>query len=231
MAAPRSSSSSSSAAFGRLSVLSQQLSAAVGQQEGPQQLTRAATAAAAAADAEDSAVRPAPGGGTGTLTVLDNRTGKRYTVSRVPAAARALEEPRAAADEPLRLNGSSWRECVPCHHASTSTPLLQLEVSEGGTINAQALKKITAGGDGVGLRTYDPGCVAALRQTVYSRQCCSDIYRQCCSDQHSGVVQRLTTHCAVHTCSLNTGTPTRLPSSATSPTSMATRASCAIGEE
>jgi len=56
-------------------------------------------------------VRPAPGGGKGTLTILDNRTGKKYTV----------------------------------------------EVSEGGTINAQALKKITAGGDGVGLRTYDPG--------------------------------------------------------------------------
>lgn len=35
----------------------------------------------------------------------------------------------------------------------------QLEISEGGTISAQALKQITAGGDGVGLRTYDPGCV------------------------------------------------------------------------
>lgn len=34
---------------------------------------------------------------------------------------------------------------------------LQLEVSEGGTINASALKQIVAGGDGVGLRTYDPG--------------------------------------------------------------------------
>jgi citrate synthase len=34
---------------------------------------------------------------------------------------------------------------------------VQIEVSEGGTINVQALKKITAGGDGVGLRTYDPG--------------------------------------------------------------------------
>jgi citrate synthase len=45
------------------------------------------------------------------LIVLDNRTGKKYT----------------------------------------------LEVSEGGTINAQALKQIKAGGDGVGLRTYDPG--------------------------------------------------------------------------
>lgn len=33
----------------------------------------------------------------------------------------------------------------------------QIEVTEGGTIPAQALKQITAGGDGVGLRTYDPG--------------------------------------------------------------------------
>lgn len=56
-------------------------------------------------------VRPAPGGGKGTLTVLDNRTGRKYT----------------------------------------------LDVSDGGTINASALKQITAGGDGVGLRTYDPG--------------------------------------------------------------------------
>lgn len=55
--------------------------------------------------------RPAPGGGRGTLTVLDTRSGKKYT----------------------------------------------LEISEGGTINAQALKQIKAGGDGVGLRTYDPG--------------------------------------------------------------------------
>jgi citrate synthase len=36
-------------------------------------------------------------------------------------------------------------------------PNKQIEVSEGGTIPAAALKKITAGGDGVGLRTYDPG--------------------------------------------------------------------------
>jgi len=55
--------------------------------------------------------RPAPGGGRGTLTVVDNRTGKKYT----------------------------------------------LEISEGGTVNASQLKQIKAGGDGVGLRTYDPG--------------------------------------------------------------------------
>jgi citrate synthase len=89
-----------SSAVGRLSVLSQHLSADNEQTTLQRQETRA-----------DEDVRPAPGGGPGTLTVLDNRTGKKYT----------------------------------------------LEVSEGGTINAQALKKITAGGDGVGLRTYDPG--------------------------------------------------------------------------
>jgi citrate synthase len=56
-------------------------------------------------------LRPAPGGGRGTLTVVDNRTGRKYT----------------------------------------------LEISDGGTINAALLKQIKAGGDGVGLRTYDPG--------------------------------------------------------------------------
>ena len=60
--------------------------------------------------AEDSK-RPKPGGGAGTLTVIDNRTGKKY----------------------------------------------EIKISEGGTIRATDLKAITAGGDGVGLRTYDPG--------------------------------------------------------------------------
>jgi len=55
--------------------------------------------------------RPAPGGGKGTLTVVDNRSGKRYA----------------------------------------------LNISEGGTLNASELKQIKAGGDGVGLRVYDPG--------------------------------------------------------------------------
>lgn len=34
----------------------------------------------------DEDVRPAPGGGPGTLTVLDNRTGKKYTVRALAAA-------------------------------------------------------------------------------------------------------------------------------------------------
>lgn len=63
------------------------------------------------------------------MTVVDNRTGKKYEIS----------------------------------------------ISEGGTIKATDLKKITAGGDGVGLRTYDPGylishpsnCPANVVQQVY----------------------------------------------------------------
>lgn len=57
--------------------------------------------------------RALPGGGAGSLTVLDNRTGKRY----------------------------------------------EIPISEHGTIKGTELKKITAGGDGVGLRTYDNGYV------------------------------------------------------------------------
>jgi hypothetical protein len=59
-----------------------------------------------------STARPAPGGGPGTLTIIDNRTGKKYDV----------------------------------------------KIEEGGVIKATDLKKIVAGGDGVGLKTYDPGC-------------------------------------------------------------------------
>lgn len=58
-----------SSAVGRLSVLSQHLSADSEQAMLQRQETRA-----------DEDVRPAPGGGPGTLTVLDNRTGKKYTV-------------------------------------------------------------------------------------------------------------------------------------------------------
>lgn len=87
----------------RLSVLARHLSLSV-DAACDKPLVRANTSSS-----ED--VRPAPGGGKGTLTVIDNRTGKKYT----------------------------------------------LEINDGGTINASALKKITAGGDGVGLRTYDPG--------------------------------------------------------------------------
>ncbi len=64
--------------------------------------------------AEVERERPAPGGGPGSLSVVDNRTGKKY----------------------------------------------ELKISDQGTIAGTDLKKITAGGDGVGLRTYDPGCAA-----------------------------------------------------------------------
>ena len=55
--------------------------------------------------------RPAPGGGPGTLSVKDSRTGKTYDIP----------------------------------------------ISDHGTIKGTDLKKITAGGDGVGIRPYDPG--------------------------------------------------------------------------
>eukprot|EP00899_Mesostigma_viride_P020720 jgi/Mesvir1/2864/Mv13948-RA.2 len=66
--------------------------------------------------------RPAPGGGKGTLTVRDNRTGKTY----------------------------------------------EIPINEGGTIKAMDLKQIVAGGDGVGLRTYDPGYMntSAVRSSI-----------------------------------------------------------------
>jgi hypothetical protein len=43
---------------------------------------------------------------------------------------------------------------------------LQLDISDSGTLNAQSLKQIKAGGDGVGLRVYDPGCAAANHITM-----------------------------------------------------------------
>lgn len=62
--------------------------------------------------------RPAPGGGPGSLSVLDNRTGKKY----------------------------------------------EIPISDHGTVKGTDLKKITAGGDGVGLRPYDNGWVACASQ-------------------------------------------------------------------
>jgi hypothetical protein len=65
--------SSSGAALQRLAVLSKQLVEA-----DPAQavITRVDT------KAEDEESRPAPAGGRGTLTVLDNRSGKKYTVRK-----------------------------------------------------------------------------------------------------------------------------------------------------
>jgi len=67
--------------------------------------------AGASKGAPDPRVRLAPGGGPGSLTVVDNRTGSRYEV-------------------PVR---------------------------EGGYVSASAFKAIKAGGDGGGLRVFDPG--------------------------------------------------------------------------
>lgn len=61
----------------------------------------------------DPKERPAPGGGPGSLSVVDNRTGKKYDIP----------------------------------------------ISDHGTIKGTDLKKITAGGDGVGIRPYDNGYV------------------------------------------------------------------------
>jgi citrate synthase len=67
-------------------------------------------------------IAPSPGGGAGTLSVIDNRTGKRY----------------------------------------------QLEISDAGTVKATDFKKITAGGDGNGLKLYDPGYLntAPVRSSI-----------------------------------------------------------------
>ncbi len=110
----------------RLEILSRHLTAC-GEREAP--IARNDT------DGKESETRPAPGGGRGTLNVLDSRSGKKYTAS-------------ASAGQGGALHG------IHLSHA-------QLEISEGGTLNAQALKQIKAGGDGAGLRTYDPGWVAA----------------------------------------------------------------------
>jgi citrate synthase len=95
----------------------------------------------------DDESRPAPGGGRGTLTVVDNRTGKKYTVSMFSASTCCLPPPIP----PSPLSPLT----VPSHVVHVWPA--QLEISDGGTLNAQALKQIKAGGDGVGLRTYDPG--------------------------------------------------------------------------
>lgn len=60
----------STSAQARLSVLSRQLADSSIARQGTK--------------ADDESVRPAPGGGRGTLTVIDNRTGKKYTVRIFP---------------------------------------------------------------------------------------------------------------------------------------------------
>lgn len=81
------------------------------------------------------------------MTVVDNRTGRKYTVG---VSARRHRRAKARCAIPKKPSPDTLRfaRCA----------CMQLEVSDGGTINAQALKQIKAGGDGVGLRSYDPGC-------------------------------------------------------------------------
>lgn len=67
----------SSSAAQRLAVLSRHLEAVSARSDGELSvISRANT------KAEDEEARAAPGGGRGTLTVLDNRTGKKYTVGQ-----------------------------------------------------------------------------------------------------------------------------------------------------
>ncbi|KAL6780171.1 Citrate synthase 2, peroxisomal [Auxenochlorella protothecoides] len=93
------------AAHHRIATLQRHL-ASVSVSEAEHGLERVGTSAP-----HDQTGRPAVAGGPGSLTVVDNRTGRRY----------------------------------------------EIPISDHGTILATDLKKITAGGDGVGLRPFDNG--------------------------------------------------------------------------
>jgi hypothetical protein len=69
----------------RLAVLSRQVAACTVEQDEEQHhgLNRASTRAR---DADAGEARPLPGGGKGNLIVVDSRTGKKYTVSKVQCA-------------------------------------------------------------------------------------------------------------------------------------------------
>jgi hypothetical protein len=71
-----------------------------------QQLATQPTAAASSSlleQQQDESVRPAPGGGKGTLTIVDNRTGKKYTVRRPhPPSSRARCRVRARGRRPVK---------------------------------------------------------------------------------------------------------------------------------
>ncbi len=79
---------------------------------------------------------------------MDNRTGKKYEIKVLGG----------------RLVLTYCLQILACW--SVSEPFnASLQVDEYGTIAANALKQIKAGGDGVGLRTYDPcalTCTAAF---------------------------------------------------------------------
>eukprot|EP00897_Mesotaenium_endlicherianum_P009472 jgi/Mesen1/8553/ME000489S07943 len=101
---------SQEASMNRLAVLGRHLASS---SEGLSSLQMVATSAES---------RLTPGGGKGTLTVTDSRTGKKY----------------------------------------------ELPIDEDGTLRAVDFKKIVAGGDGNGLKIYDPGYIntAPVRSTI-----------------------------------------------------------------
>lgn len=65
----------------------------------------------------------------------------------------------------------------------------ELDVDEHGQVKGTDLKQIVAGGDGIGLRAYDPGCVVlwllCIGQYVYICILCKHVSSQVC--QHSSV--------------------------------------------
>ena len=70
-----------SVAASRLAVLSRQLAGT--RLDDPSAECSGSALSRNPTEGDDDESRPAPGGGRGTLTVVDNRTGKKYTVRRV----------------------------------------------------------------------------------------------------------------------------------------------------
>ena len=137
--------------------------------------------------AQDPSERPAPAGGPGTLSITDERTGKTYKARATffTAFMRSLGTlcPALHAAHGQASHGAAdacW--CQYAHVARTKCqrtggddihlPGMQVNIGEGGTIQGSDLNKIKAGGDGVGLRMYDPGYVNTT--AVISRICFID---------------------------------------------------------
>lgn len=96
--------------------------------------------------------RAAGGGGDAA------RDGRRRAAARSPHAPPALSGalsivPTSSAVAPAAAGGPGGLTIVD----SRTGARYEVPIHEGGYIKATDLKKIVAGGDGVGLRTYDPG--------------------------------------------------------------------------
>lgn len=133
MAQPQASS--------RLAVIARQLSA-LGFNEDAPGVGRQATKATA------DEVRPAPGGGRGTLTVVDSRTGKKYTVStnslkRRVMPARGIQRTRCGPCTPPGRHGA---HCVELDAPRDAWAL-------PGTVHALGIDMY--------LMASNPGCAAA----------------------------------------------------------------------